>query len=84
MFAPRLACQFVGLAIRDGCEHLVVVASESLQWEEVCNRMGDGATATERILFTRESEIGLPIVFRDTFEGVTLDGDSVFVDVVGE
>ena len=46
--------------------------------------MGDGTTATERVFFTGQSEVGVTVVFRDAFEFVPFDEDTVFVDVVGE
>jgi hypothetical protein len=41
-------------------------------------------TTTERVFLTRKSEVGVAIVFCDAFEGISLDADSVFFDVVGE
>lgn len=49
----------------------------------VC-RMRNCTTATESILLTRELEVGLPVVFHDAFEFVTIDGDTIDFNVVGE
>ena len=46
--------------------------------------MSYAATATERIVFTGESEVGLAVVFRDTFVFTPFDEDAVFVDVSSE
>ncbi|MFB9807738.1 hypothetical protein ACFFQF_22115 [Haladaptatus pallidirubidus] len=46
--------------------------------------MGDCTTATERIFLARESEVGVAVVFRDPFEFVPFDEDTVSVNVVGE
>ncbi len=46
--------------------------------------MGNATTATERIVFTGESEVGLAVVFGETFEFASFDANSVFFDVSRE
>ncbi|GAA0256668.1 hypothetical protein [Haladaptatus pallidirubidus] len=46
--------------------------------------MGDCTTATKGIILTRESEVGIAVIFRDALERVSLDSDAFFSHVVSE